>query len=282
VLHAALRAAAPLRRRKGVLGLSIGMRHRGGQWVPGEHCIAVRVADKASHERELHPRQVLPRSITVELGRKTWQVPVDVRDAGGATAASCYGHIATQIRNEGGECIGGVSACVITTGAPKFLISGHVARRAGRRLTANGVALMTEEPRMTGRLDHCLAGATFNLADASLPNNGKFRGIRSSATVHPGESLFVQRALDGSLHQVTVQETTADTLFEYPTGVTRVFNLIATDDVTDFGDSGCPLFDDHLRLVGTLLGGLDRSQVGSDYYLPADYAFSQLSISLPL
>lgn len=275
VLHAALRAAAPLRRRKGVLGLSIGMRNRGGRWVPGEHGIAVRVADKADHERDLHPRQILPRHITVELGRRTWQVPVDVHHVG-ATAGTCYGHVARPV-TDGGRCIGGVSACVVTTGAPKFLISGHVAATAQGPLSVDGLPISTEQPVLTARLDHCLARATFQLGDASLPNLQRFTGIRKSSTIQLGEQLFVYRALDGAPHQVTVLHTKADTPFEYSIGVVQLQELIGTNDVCGEGDSGSPLYDDHFRLVGTLVGGH-----GEDFYLPADYAFQKLSISLPI
>jgi len=276
VLAAALRAAAPLRRRKQVLGLSIAMRRRATAWIPGEPCVAIHVVEKIDAAR-LHPARALPPFIEVKHGGRRWRVPTDVRTARGSTVGRCYGHVAAPINLHGAsEIIGGISACVITTSEPKLLISGHVARRAGRRLIANGIPLVTEAPRMTSRLDHCLASAGFELTDASLPNGVRFAGLRDRATVHQGETLFVSRALDGGVHQVVVRDTEADARFDYPSGPTRVFGLIGVDSVCDRGDSGCPLFDADFRLVGTLLGGISE-----DYYLPADHAFAQLGIALP-
>lgn len=277
VLAAALREAAPLRRRKQVLGLSIGMRRRQDAWVAGEDCIAVRVVEKLGADR-LHPRSAIPPFIEVSHEGRRWRVPTDIRPGGGEAIGRCYGHVARAISLAGeSKIIGGVSACVITTGEPKLLISGHVARRAGRRMTANGIAFVTEEPQLTSRLDHCLARATFALADAALPNGVRLAGLRESCTVSRGDPLFVFRAVTQELRRVVVRDTDADALFEYPSGTARVHGLIGVDDACDRGDSGSPLFDEDFRLVGTLLGGL-----GEDYYLPADYAFQQLKIALPI
>jgi hypothetical protein len=277
VLRAALREATYLRRRKNVIGLSIGMRHRRDcGWIPHEACISIRVAEKLPPD-ELRARQAFPAFITVKCGGRSWRIPTDVRTAGGPAVGTCFGHVAARLTENGaGNVLGGVSACVITETDPKFLISGHVAARAGRTLLANGVQLVTEHPAMTSRLDHCLASAEFQLTDATLPDGVRFTGIRDSASIRRGEPLFVSRALDASTHQVTVRNTDADALFEYSTGIRRVFGLIATDQVCEKGDSGCPLFDADHKLVGTLLGG-----VGEDYYLPIDYAFDKLTIGLP-
>lgn len=276
VLAAALREAAPLRRRKHVLGLSIGMRRRGEAWFADEACVAIRVVAKLDADA-LHPRRAFPPFIEVRHGGRRWRVPTDVRSADGATAGQCYGHVARPINLEGeAEVIGGVSACVITTGEPKLLVSGHVAGHAGRRMVANGVAFVTEEPRLTSRLDHCLARARFALSEAALPNGARFTGLRARATIRRGDTLFVFRALSPKLHEVVVRDTDADAPFAYPSGTWRVHGLIVVDDACARGDSGCPLFDEDFKLVGTLLGGL-----GEDYYLPADYAFRQLGIGLP-
>lgn len=276
VLGLALRQAAYLRRRNNVLGLSIGMRHRRGAWVPREDCISIRVVQKLG-EHELDARHLLPRFITVKLGRRSWKVPTDVRTAGGLSVGQCFGHVAAQLTGQDSALVvGGVSACVLTTTVPKFLISGHVAEGPGRRLVANGIELITEDPVMTNRLDHCLATADFNLTDASLPDNVRFRGIRDSASIRRGDSLFVGRAIDNQTHQVVVRNTQADTVFRYPTGNKKMVELLAVDAVCQKGDSGCPLFDEDFNLVGTLLGG-----AGEDYYLPIDRAFDELTIDLP-
>lgn len=259
-----------------MLGLAIGMRRRADAWIPGEACIAIRVVEKIGAER-LHPARALPAFIEVSHGGRAWRVPTDVRTAHGARAGRCYGHVAMPINLQGAsEVIGAVSACVITTSQPKLLISGHVARAAGRQMIANGVSFVTEEPRIDRRLDHCLAHAKFDLSDASLPNGIRFTGIRDRDTVRKGDTLFIAHARDRGIHEVVVRDIEADALFAYPSGVSRVHGLIGVDSVCTQGDSGCPLFDARFRLVGTLLGGL-----GEDYFLPADYAFKRLGIALP-
>ena len=276
MLAAALREAAPLRRRRQVLGLSIGMRRADAAWVRGEDCIAIRVVRKLAPD-QLRSGQALPSYISVRHAGRTWRVPTDVRCSDGATAGRCYRHVAQPLRlRDDPEVIGAVSACVITTSQPKVLISGHVALKAGRRLIANGLELVTEEPRMGPRLDHCLATADYALADAVLPNGLRFAGLRDRASLERGDKLFVFRALEPGICEVEVRDTDADALFKYPAGLARVYGLIQVDDVCRGGDSGSPLFDADFRLVGTLLGGL-----GQDYYLPADYAFEQLQIALP-
>lgn len=277
VLAKALALAAFLRRRKHVLGLSIGMRQRAGVWVPEEPCIAIRVTKKPAVS-DLQRRQVFPRFILVRSNGESWRVPTDVRTGRGLLAGQCYGHVSKPLALASTQqAIGGISACVITTSEPRLLISGHVAVRAGRRMVADGLEITTERPYMTSRLDHCLARADFDLADATLPNGVPFAGIRDRTSVTRGEELFVYRARDGMYHRVVVRDVNADALFDYPAGQTRVYGLIVVDDVCAKGDSGCPLFDADFQLVGTLLGG-----VGEDYYLPADYAFQKLSIALPI
>lgn len=276
VLRAALRRAGPLRRRKGVVGLSIGMRRRDEAWVDGEPCISILVVEK--HAREaLRPGRALPPFIAVTVGGRSWKVPTDVRSTGGVDVGTCFGYVGSAVHAHGDpQVFGGISACVITTTQPKFLISGHVAARAGRTLVVDDVAFVTEQPVMTPRLDHCLARADFDLARASLPNDVAFKGLRDSASLAHGDELFVYRATTGAIQQVRVRHLQADARFGYASGVVRVHELIATDAVCVPGDSGCPLFDAEFLLVGTLLGG-----VAEDYYLPADYAFARLAINLP-
>jgi hypothetical protein len=277
VLRAALRHAGYLRRRKGVVGLSIGMRQRGQRWVAAEACISILVVDKIAAD-DLPARQALPGFIPVAMGGRTWQVPTDVRSTGGVRVGTCFGHVARPIDQEGQtRVVGGVSACVLTTTEPKFLISGHVAAAAtNARLSVQGIPLTPERPVMTRLLDHCLARGELELSSASLPNKLAFKGIRSRASLWQGEVLFVYRATIGGMRRVTVRGVDADAPFRYATGDVRVYQLIATNAICIEGDSGCPLFDAEFRLVGTLLGG-----VTEDYYLPADYAFEKLSIRLP-
>ena len=252
------------------------MRARGENWVEGETCISIHVVDKIVPEA-LSAGRALPAYIPVTLGGRSWHVPTDVRWTGGLSAGTCFGYVASPIHAAGDpKVFGGVSACVITSTEPKLLISGHVARRAGRELVVDDLTFVTEEPRMTDRLDHCLARADFDLGRASLPNNVAFKGIRAPATLKLGDTLLVYRATVDAMQQVRIRDLHADPVFRYTTGDVRLRNLISTDAVCIPGDSGCPLFDQDFLLVGTLLGG-----VVEDYYLPADYAFEKLAINLP-
>jgi hypothetical protein len=75
---------------------------------------------------------------------------------------------------------------------------------------------------------------------------------------------------------VRLRQLDIDVRFQYPEGERKLVHLLATDGVTDDGDSGTVLFDEDFSAVATLVGRLHDES----YFIPCQAAFADLGVSL--
>lgn len=276
VLQAARRQALRWLRREHVVAVGIGRRWRAGKPC-GEACVVVKVDWKLEPEilRARHLR-LFPRWIEVVVDGKRGRVRVDVQDTGGELLGKHQGLVGRGVAL-GPKVIGSVSAVVQSDGELAVLVSGHVAKVAGRELTIGEARGVTGEPVRTRRLDHCLVEVPGLVAsDAALLGGIPLNGVRSVRTLSLGEVLYFHRAATGERVPVAVEDLEEDALFATEHGKVRMQGLLVTEGATRDGDSGAMLHDARFAAVGTLVGSLG----GRSFFISCEYALAALDLQL--
>jgi hypothetical protein len=237
-----------LGRRRGLAGLSWGVKYRGG--LPGERCALIAWVEHK--DRRLAASRRLPERFEVELAGRRLSFPVDVEEV-----PRCRHHLGgtaragDRVRVVVGNRTGTLSALLENGQA---LISGHVACDAGVPVTAQ---LVGRDPLVLGRVAQVRRDATVDGAriDGVPPEQAGLAG--------PPRPLA---ELDASQHDVAVtallidgDRTTAVNALGAPayfeeedvlmTGLIRL-----ASQVTEKGDSGAPVVDQAGRLIGFVLG----------------------------
>lgn len=284
-LRAALAQARPWLRRANVAGLSIGTRHRGGRYRPGETALIVTVVDKLD-DADLKKRKIkpFPSSVAVRIGKKQFKVPVDVRGSAGAQTGRFHGLVGSQVRVGDPDDIidGGIGAVVHGAQGRRLLTAGHVAPQEGLVARfANGTTGTVESVWLTDHLDHAIL-----VPDAPLPPG--------AATLLDGLAVSGTRIIDDTLlgqpfHFFHAARRVRDTTVireihrSVDFGGHRIFDLIVTDFNTCDGDSGTLLFDDDYLAVGTLVGWFGPENNPSQrvsVFLPCLTCFSAIGVSI--
>ncbi len=279
VLQAAKRAASPWMSRAYVVSVGIGQRNCKKAWLD-EACIVVKVDRKLDPE-ELRARRRRPFPPWIEVvveGRRA-RVPVDVQHTGGELYGALQAIVGAPVRH-GEKHIGSVSAVVrgvenLDT-ARAVLISGHVAKKGGRRVRVADMLGITREPVRTNRLDHCLVDLVPLPGQCALLDGTPVSTCRDVRTLVVGQTLYFYKMATGKRTPLVFREPDTDAQFQTEHGVIRMLGLVSTDRGTERGDSGALLFDEKFRAVATLLGAFaDHS-----YFIPCGAAFAELGIQL--
>lgn len=276
VLQAAKRKASRWLTRAEVVGIGIGLRHREGRWHD-EVCIVVKIDWKlAAQPLRTRKRRPLPAWIEVVVDGRRSRVGVDVQETGGEVAGRHQGLVGSAVHHEG-EAVGSVSAVVTADGNRLVLISGHVAKHAGRQLTIGGAIGVTQDPIRSKRLDHCLVDLkSSDPPEAVLVDGSELTGIRPIPSLTLGQTLYFHRTATGTRVPLILRHVEMSAPFWTPDGIVQMEGLVVTNGRTVEGDSGALLYDEKFRAVATLLGAF----AGESYFIPCDYAFAALGIQL--
>lgn len=283
-LQAAKQVASRWLSRDYVVSVGIGQRLADATYCD-EVCIVVKVDWKLSREAlRAKRRRPFPPHLEVTIDGKRARVGVDVQETRGQTAGQLHSIVGAPVCCEG-QNVGSVSAVVRTASASPggpaaaktVLISGHVARKRGRKVSICGMTGTTGEPVRTRRLDHCLVEIVPEPSQCSVLLDGaSLSGVREVKTLRPGQTLYFHGMSTGKRTPLILRDLDVAAPFVVERGVVTMLGLVATELGTVGGDSGAMLFDETFRAVGTLLGAFaDRS-----YFIPCDYAFAALGIQL--
>jgi hypothetical protein len=280
VLQAAKRVASRWMSRAYVVSVGIGQRSCDRTWLD-EACIVVKVDRKIdSEELGAHRRRRFPSRIEVVVDGKRARVPVDVQETGGELVGTLQSIVGAPVRH-GQQHIGSVSAVVRGIDDPDTskiaLISGHVARRPGRRLRISNMVGYTRAPVRTSHLDHCLVDLVPLPGQCAFLDGTLTTGVREISTLVVGQTLYFTKMATGVRTPIVFRDHDTVAWFEDEHGHKRkMFGLVATERGTDDGDSGAMLFDGQFRAVATLLGALGNRS----YFIPCGFAFEALGIQL--
>lgn len=285
----ALAIAHRWRRRRGVVAIGLGQRHRAGAFVPEEICVVITLTDKALDPADLQPRQVFPRTIVVCFEGRDWEVPVDIRGARGVQEVRCQGDVGRAVSVEG--TLGALGPLVTTAdGTLEFVVAGHAAKTVGRSVRLPwGARGVVSGVWLNHLLDHALVRPEVVpvLETATRPDGVPIQAIaaalaylkdRTARCYLPTEKEWVVTTIRGWFVGAWVE----------PRGnqANRTFmqGLVATDRCTKAGDSGTPLYlEPDGELIGTLLGsivGAGRNEASFSYFVPALTAFHTLNLTL--
>lgn len=279
VLQAAKRTASRWMSRAYVVSVGIGQRNSKKTWLD-EACIVVKVDRKLEPEAmRAQRRRPFPRWLEVVVDGKRSRVSVDVQHTGGELYGALQSIIGAPVRH-GDKNIGSVSAVVRGVDDPAaartVLISGHVAKKQGRRVRIANMLGVTRDPIRTNRLDHCLVDLVPLPGQCALLDGTPISTCRDVSTLVVGQTLYFYKMATGKRTPLVFREPDTDAQFQTEHGVVRMLGLVATDRGTERGDSGAMLFDEKFRAVGTLLGAF----ANHSYFIPCGAAFAALGIQL--
>ena len=265
-------AKATFGRRKGVVGFAVGRRDCNEESA-GEISLIILVEKKLALS-ELRGRKLLPRRHVFEHRGRNREVPIDVQETNGE-ALGTLNHSGTPVSGGGNQ---GTVGGVVRRGNQVFVLtSGHVAVSRGRRMVFGenqAVKGRVSLVRLNRFLDHALVVPDTEPQEGVCSLVGLRTGGMSDRLVGRTLRIYSERMDDEA--NVGVRQVFASCRFRYG-NTTRLMNdLIATDRVTERGDSGALLYDPERRLaIGHVLGSLGDNS----YFLPFDHASQQLGVS---
>ena len=266
-------------RRKGIVSIHWGSRRARGQRTAAA-CVVITVRRKQP-KHALHDSRVLPTFIDIKTSGRTRRVRVDVQAVGWVgrlhdTRVDVGASAEVVLDASAGQPNGALGAVVSGPSGSRVVLSGHVARQAGR--TVFGCPVGASRVNV-GRVQKVIRTPRVDVAwtELTATDLAKLRfttaGVRDPGPGDVNRPAWVLVARDFRGLGATIDGFDESAPFDDGQAVVSMTGLVSLNKaITNPGDSGAPVVDEQARLIGFVVGVFGSKS----YLIPARRAIDAL------